>query len=811
MIEIIIYILIFLTVALIAYRFFTNTKLIVTDSIIDDKVFLEIKVTKLNPDQRTDVQSDPLAAEQLFSVIHGILKEGIVNNLFSFEIFVSDEKIKFIVVTPSLLASHIESQIYAQYPLAQITRITDYTANFENFSDIKSGSLVLGKDQNIPILTFRDFEIDPLSAITSSLSQVKAGEGLAIQLISKPTPDTWQIKGYDLINKIKKKDASKAVSLLQMIILGFFELLIAFPIRRLLGIQKNEDAPKILAPTALSSSEEALVKGIEGKLTRMGFESYIRIISFANSSFDCNQNYNSCMATFKQFSRANLNGFVEVPQTNNKSFIEDFRARKLSSNLSYILNTEEIASIYHLPSSSVENPNISWAPIKISEVPDNLPSKDCVLIGKTSYRGKEIQFGIKDGYDRLRHMYMIGKTGTGKTSLFLTMIIQDILKGNGVGVIDPHGDLIKDILQYIPEERIKDVVIIDPSDTEKPVGINIMELEPGDSLDRNTSEMVNAFKSIFIDSWGPRLEYILRNTISAMLSVPGTTILGIKRMLTDDDYRNFILGAITDVAVKDYFDKEFKAFKSNPKLVTESISPIQNKIGPFETIKSVRNILCQRNSTFRFREAMDTKKIVLINLSKGMVGTDVMNLFGSLLVSKLQAAVMSRANIEEKDRVPFYLYIDEFQNFTTDTLQEILAESRKYGLGLYLTNQLVGQLSDKMKDTVMGNAGTVVTYSIGSIDASFMQTILKPFTETDIQFLPKFNIITTLMVDGSSTKPFNAEIIKPWEAFQKTGNEQKCVEHSRNTYGGDRAAIEANVEKWITKSFKGLKYQDTAK
>ncbi len=811
MIEIIISILIFLTVALIAYRFFTNTKLIVTDSFIDDKVFLEIKVTKLNPDQRTDVQSDPLAAEQLFSVIHGILKEGIVNNLFSFEIFVSDEKIKFIVVTPSLLSSHIESQIYAQYPLAQITRITDYTANFENFSDIKSGSLVLGKDQNIPILTFRDFEIDPLSAITSSLSQVKAGEGLAIQLIAKPTPDTWQIKGYDLINKIKKKDTSKTVSLVQMVLLGFFELLIAFPVRMILGIQKKEEVIKPQAPSALSSSEEALVKGIEGKLTRMGFESYIRIISVANTSFDCNQNYNSCMATFKQFSRANLNGFVEVLQPNNKSFIEDFRARKLSSNLSYILNTEEIASIYHLPSSSVENPNISWAPIKISEVPDNLPSKNCVLIGKTSYRGKEIQFGIKDGYDRLRHMYMIGKTGTGKTSLFLTMIIQDILKGNGVGVIDPHGDLIKDILQYIPEERIKDVVIIDPSDTEKPVGINIMELEPGDSLDRNTSEMVNAFKSIFIDSWGPRLEYILRNTISAMLSVPGTTILGIKRMLTDDDYRNFILGAITDVAVKDYFDKEFKAFKSNPKLVTESISPIQNKIGPFETIKSVRNILCQRNSTFRFREAMDTKKIVLINLSKGMVGTDVMNLFGSLLVSKLQAAVMSRANIEEKDRVPFYLYIDEFQNFTTDTLQEILAESRKYGLGLYLTNQLVGQLSDKMKDTVMGNAGTVVTYSIGSIDASFMQTILKPFTETDIQFLPKFNIITTLMVDGSSTKPFNAEIIKPWEAFQKTGHEQKCVEHSRNTYGGDRAAIEANVEKWITKSFKGLKYQDTAK
>ena len=808
---IILYILIFLIVCLIAYRLFTKSTLTPTNSLIEDKIYLEIKVIKPNTDQRTDVQSDPLAAEQLFSVVHGILKEGIVNNLFSFEIFVSDEKIKFIVVTPSLLASHIESQIYAQYPLAQISRITDYTNDFEKFSDIKAGSLVLGKDQNIPILTFRDFEIDPLSAITSSLSQVKAGEGLAIQLIAKPTPDTWQIKGYDLINKIKNKDNSKAISLIQMVLLGFFELLIAFPFRMLLGIQKKEEVIKPKAPSALSSSEEALVKGIEGKLTRMGFESYIRIISVANTSFDCNQNYNSCMATFKQFSRANLNGFIEVPQSNTTSFIEDFRDRKLSSDQSYILNTEEIASIYHLPSSSVENANISWAPIKISEVPDNLPFSDCVKIGKTSYRGREIQFGLKDGNDRLRHMYMIGKTGTGKTSLFLTMIIQDILKGNGVGVIDPHGDLIKDILQYIPDERIKDVIIIDPADTEKPVGINVMELEPGDSLDRNTSEMVNAFKSIFIDSWGPRLEYILRNTISAMLSVPGTTILGIKRMLTDDDYRNFILGAITDVAVKDYFEKEFKAFKANPKLVTESISPIQNKIGPFETIKSVRNILCQKNTSFKFREAMDTKKIVLINLSKGMVGTDVMNLFGSLLVSKLQAAVMSRANIEKEGRVPFYLYIDEFQNFTTDTLEEILAESRKYGLGLYLTNQLIGQLSEKMRDTVMGNVGTVVSYSLGPIDAMFMKDIFAPFTETDIQSLPKFNIITSLMVDGSTTKPFNAEIIKPWEAFQKTGNEQKCVDFSRNTYGGDRAVIEANVEKWITKSFKGLKYSDMGK
>jgi len=797
----------------VTLRYIFKPKKQISISQIIDKVFIEIKVVKPTLDQKIDIQSDPLAAEQLFSVIHGILKEGIEDNIFSFEIVVTNQKIKFIVVTPRILENHITSQIYAQYPLAQITKIEDYSLEIGNYSNIKAGGLVLGKDQSIPILTFRDFEIDPLSAITSALGQVKENEGLAIQLITKPVPDTWQMSGYDLVAKIRKKESSqqKSTSLPKLFLLGIAEIFLHL-IRTVLGITKTESAPKSAAPaiTALSQSEEALVMGIENKLTRMGFDCYIRVVSFANEDFDCQQNYNSCMATFKQFSRASLNGFVEIPQTNIPSFLSDFNNRSISSENSYVLNTEELASIYHLPSSSVENPNISWAPIKLSEIPENLPTSECIKIGRTSYRGRVVEFGIKDGPDRLRHMYMIGKTGSGKTSLFLSMIVQDILKGNGVGVIDPHGDLIKDILKYIPEERIKDVILIDPSDLEKPVGINVMELFEGENLDKVTSDMVNAFKSIFAESWGPRLEYILRNTISAMLQVPGTTILGIKRLLSDDDYRKFILSALSDVAIKDYFEREFAAFKQNPKLVTESISPIQNKIGPFETIKSVRNILCQKNSTINFRQAMDSKKIILVNLSKGLAGEDVLRLFGALIVSRMQSAVMSRANIPMDQRVPFYLYIDEFQNFTTDTFEEILSESRKYGLGLYLTNQLIGQLSEKLRDTVFGNVGTIVSYLVGPLDAAVLKDIFPPFTETDLISLPRFNIITSLMVDGSSTKPFNAEIIKPWETFTATGNEQKVIEHSRNTYGTDRMIIEANVEKWITKSFKGLKYTDIA-
>jgi hypothetical protein len=808
----IIYILIGSVFLGVSLKFLLKPKSKLTISQINDKVFLEIKVVKPTLDQRVDIQSDPLAAEQLFSVIHGILKEGVENNIFSFEIVVTNQKIKFVVVTPRILENHITSQIYAQYPLAQITKFEDYALEISNYSNIKAGALVLGKDQSIPILTFRDFEIDPLSAITSALGQVKENEGLAIQLIAKPVPDTWQISGYDYISKIKKKESSqKNSSFIRLLFFGFTEIFLHF-FRTILGISKIEDSPKSAAPaiTALSQSEEALVKGIENKLTRMGFGCYIRVISYANEAFDCEQNYNSCMATFKQFSRASLNGFVEIKQTNLSSFIDDFTSRRISSENSYILNTEELASIYHLPSSSVENPNISWAPIKLTEIPEDLPTTNCVKIGKTSYRGRVVEFGIKEGPDRLRHMYMIGKTGAGKTSLFQSMIIQDILHGNGVGVIDPHGDLIKDVLQYIPEERIKDVILIDPSDLEKPVGINVMELFEGENLDKVTSDMVNAFKSIFAESWGPRLEYILRNTISAMLQVPGTTILGIKRMLADDDYRKFILSALSDVAIKDYFEKEFAAFKQKPKLVTESISPIQNKIGPFETIKSVRNILCQKNSTINFRQAMDSKKIILINLSKGLAGEDVLRLFGALIVSRMQSAVMSRANIPTEQRVPFYLYIDEFQNFTTDTFEEILSESRKYGLGLYLTNQLIGQLSDKLRDTVFGNVGTIVSYLVGPLDASVLKDIFPPFTENDLISLPRFNIITSLMVDGASTKPFNAEILKPWETFSKTGNEQAAIDYSRNTYGAERMLIETNIEKWITKSFKGLKYTDIA-
>lgn len=773
---------------------------------MENKVVLEIKIVRptVNLDKNS-IQSDPLAAEQLFSVIHGIIKEDGEENHFSFEILVKDEKIKFVVSCPEFLANHLESQIYAQYPMAQISRIADYSSQITNYQYIKGSGIKLLKNDYLPILTFRNFEVDPLSAITSSLTQVKGDEGLAIQIITKPRPDNWQMAGYEAISKIKKKEfAEKKDEFLILRFLKFILKIIAFALGRILApasAPEKETKGKVI--TGLSQSEEVTVSGIENKLTRSGFDSYIRVISFSNNPFTVEQNFRSCIATFSQFSRTNLNSFVEYKEVDKKKFLEDFSLRRLDVNNSYILNTEELASIYHLPSMSVDIPNIDWAAIRQNEIPDNLPTKDCVYLGKATYRNKTVEFGLKEGTDRLRHMYMIGKTGTGKSSLFLNMIIQDIINGKGVGVIDPHGELVKDLLEYIPENRINDVVLVDPADFERPVGINIMQLEEGESIDRAAAEIVNSFKSIFAESWGPRLEYILRNTVKAIMSVEGTTILGIKRVLEDDDYRKFIVTQLKDPVLKKFFEKEFAEFKSNNKLKTESISPIQNKIGPFETIQVIRNILCQRNSTINFSDIMNSNKILLINLSKGMLGDDVKNLFGSLLVSKIQSTVLKKANLPYEERSHFYLYIDEFQNFTTDTFQTILSESRKYGLGLYLTHQFIEQLSETMRAAVLGNVGTIVTYSLGSRDSNVMKEVFSPYyDEIDIQNLPNFNIITKMIVDGTITKPFTAEIIRPWTRYPKTGNKQKIVEHSRNTYGSEREIVASRVEKWISTDFK---------
>jgi hypothetical protein len=389
------------------------------------------------------------------------------------------------------------------------------------------------------------------------------------------------------------------------------------------------------------------------------------------------------------------------------------------------------------------------------------------------------------------------------------MISQDIMNGAGVGVLDPHGETIERVLERIPDNRINDVIYFDPSDTERPIGLNLMQLEDPSQKNQMTSGLLSAIKQHFDFSWGPRLEYLLNYAILTLLDVPGTTMLGITRLLDDPNYLKYILQQVKDPVVIRFWEQEYRDMKGNQKLVTEAIAPIQNKVNRFLASTTIRNILGQKDSTIDLWDAMNSGKIILINLSKGKIGSDNANLLGALLVSRLQFYALQRVRIPYNDRRPFYLYVDEFQNFATGSFEEILSESRKYKLGLYLTHQFTAQLPEEVLKSVFGNVGTIMAFSLGAPDAKELAKEFAPyFNEEDLISLERFQVYVKLMVDGMTSHPFSARILVPFEEnfiVPKTGNRDKVIALSREKYGVPREYVESKIYKWVETRFdKGM-------
>ncbi|MBP9827768.1 type IV secretion system DNA-binding domain-containing protein [Patescibacteria group bacterium] len=415
-----------------------------------------------------------------------------------------------------------------------------------------------------------------------------------------------------------------------------------------------------------------------------------------------------------------------------------------------------------------------------------------VYFGQTNFRNEMRKFGIKTD-DRRRHVYVIGKTGMGKTTLLENMILADIYAGHGCCYVDPHGDTAEKLLDYIPAWRINDVVYFNPSDAEHPIGFNILEAIDPTMKNLVASALMSVFKKIWENVWSARMEYILNNTILALLDTPGTTMLGVNRMLSDKDYRLEIVKNIKDPIVKQFWVQEFAAYDA--KFATEAVAPIQNKIGQFISSEVIRNIVAQANSSINLREIMDKGKIFIINLSKGRVGEDAMRLLGGMLITKMQVAAMERVNMPEKERRDFYLYVDEFQNFAVDSFASILSEARKYRLSLIMAHQYITQLSEPVRDAVFGNVGTIISFRVGSMDAEFLETEFAPrFTANDILNLPKYAIYLKLMIDGVASQPFSAATLPP--IAQRTGSMEKVVQQSRERYGGNRQQIQDKVAVW---------------
>ncbi|MBI2473521.1 type IV secretion system DNA-binding domain-containing protein [Candidatus Uhrbacteria bacterium] len=411
---------------------------------------------------------------------------------------------------------------------------------------------------------------------------------------------------------------------------------------------------------------------------------------------------------------------------------------------------------------------------------------------KTNFRNQMTKFGIKTD-DRRRHVYVIGKTGMGKTTLLENFILSDIYAGHGCCYVDPHGDTAEKLINYIPSWRLNDVVYFNPADMDYPVGFNILEAVSERHKHLVASGMMGVFQKIWENMWSSRMEYILNNTILALLDNPGQTLLGINRMLSDADFRKRIIGNVKDPVVRQFWLKEFASY--NDKYAQEAVAPIQNKIGQFLSATVIRNIVAQVKSSINVREIMDSEKIFIINLSKGRIGEDNSRLLGGLLITKIQLSAMERVDTPEKERKDFYLYVDEFQNFAVESFASILSEARKYRLCLTMAHQYIAQLTEEVRDAVFGNVGTIITFRVGSPDAVFMEAEFMPrFTPEDIINLPKFNVYLKLLIEGVTSQPFSAMTLSP--IAQVTHSEEKVIKISRERYAKPRAEIEEKILQW---------------
>ncbi|MDI6777924.1 MAG: type IV secretion system DNA-binding domain-containing protein [Patescibacteria group bacterium] len=423
---------------------------------------------------------------------------------------------------------------------------------------------------------------------------------------------------------------------------------------------------------------------------------------------------------------------------------------------------------------------------------------EITTFAKTNFRGQERVFGIKTD-DRRRHFYVVGKTGTGKTTMIQNMAIQDILAGRGVAVVDPHGEFAENLIKSIPPSRINDVIYFNPADQEYPIAFNVMEKVDTEYRHLIASGLVGVFKKIWADSWGPRLEYILRNAILGLLEYPGSTLLGVTRILVDKNYRERVVEKISDPVVKSFWVDEFT--KWNERVLQEVISPIQNKVGQFLSSALIRNIVGQTKSAFNIRDLMDEGKVLIMNLSKGRIGEDNSALLGAMMITKIQLAAMARVDVPEDQRRDFYLYVDEFQNFATDSFANILSEARKYHLNLILAHQYIGQLmtdtSTKVRDAVFGNVGTICVFRVGAEDAEFLEKEFEPvFMIQDLVNLPNRHIYIKLMIDGIAGNAFSATTLAPIDLSKTLANEEKVIRITRERYASSREEVEEKIARW---------------
>ncbi|OQA04496.1 MAG: AAA-like domain protein [bacterium ADurb.Bin400] len=749
-------------------------------------------------DQKKNFQEMLAVIEPFYANLNSIFNDAIKKKMtgqdhISLEIIAKDGRIFFYVGCPKRIADIVIKNLYAQYSSAEISIDHDYSVFPDEQLQIDIGLLKLVRKYIFPIKTYKSLEEDPLNAITNSLSKLSEKERAAIQFVIRPASPMWRVPAERAITNLQQGKTKNyyAASPMTKATESFFNFLGAMA-TSFQGKKENES--EISNQYKVTPLQENQIKLLTEKASKLGYECQIRIIGIAQTKDMARQITRNIFSAFSQFNLPDSNSFHLTRPGLVVEEVANYVLRIFSHGKTMVFNTEELASFFHLPNRFIETPNIAWLLAKKVAPPANLPSEGTV-IGKSIHRGEEKLVRIKLA-DRLRHVYTIGKTGVGKTVLAQNMIRQDIEEGHGVCYLDPNGDAAEWIINHIPKERADDVVYFNPSDKERPMGLNMLEWKTPDQRDFLVQETIQIFYKLFDPNQtgivGPQFEHWMRNAaLTLMMRPEGGTIIDIPRLFTDPEFEKDSVQYVTDPVVKAFWEKQMAKTADFHK--SEMLNYFTSKFGRFMTNDMMRNILGQTQSSFDFRDIMDNKKILICNLSKGMIGEINAFLLGMIIVSKLAMGAFSRQDISEKDRIPFFLYVDEFQNFITDVFATILSESRKYKLGLYITNQYIEQLDDKIRAAVVGNAGTLGAFRIGAADAEFFVKEFDPLKPDDLMQIDKFNLYVKMLIDGAPTRPFNIQTIWPPDndGNKKLGDAIK--ELSRLKYGRPRDEVAEEI------------------
>ena len=702
------------------------------------------------------------AAEQMFSSLYSVYKSGTLSFLrpqdhFSFEIVALPEEIKFYISCPKNLQDLVEKQMHGAYPGADVREVEEYNI-FSEEGKLAFASLKLNKAKYYPIKTYKELGTDSLSQITSALAKMQPGEGAAIQILASPADARWRASGKRFVTKTKQAELSTKTE------------------------QRTPPDPKKM-------------EAIENKVAKVGFNVVVRIVVSAKTNEEAKIHLENIKSTFAQFT-SEYNGFAGAGIRFKKQFLVDFvyRYMPIFDNFG-VLNSEELASIFHLPNKTVETPGIFWVNAKRAPAPAQIPSSGLHL-GKSVYRGSTKEVHISED-DRRRHVYIVGKTGTGKTELLKYMVMQDIHAGHGVAFIDPHGDAAEDILTQIPPERAEDVIYFNPADSERPLGMNMLEAQTEQEKHFVATYIVGLMYKLYdphkTGIIGPRFEHAIRNAMLTVMSEPGNTFVEVVRVLTDSRFVQELLPKVSDPVVRRYWTDQIAQTADFHK--SEVLDYIVSKFGRFVTNRLMRNIIGQSKSAFNLRDIMDNKKILIVNLSKGRIGEENSNFLGLVLVPKILVAAMSRQDVPEEQRPDFFLYVDEFQNFATETFADILAEARKFRLNLIVANQFIGQIEEEVKNAVFGNVGTLVNFRVGVTDANYLQHEFTPvFNETDLINIERFQAYVKTIVRNEPVQPFSLDTTRDLAKIERDPRIAEMIKQlSRLRYGRDVNVVDAEI------------------